>query len=163
MKHIFQCLCNRLNELWGERAVGLKHCWRIGEAACGGSGNGFVCKLVLCCLCFWCGLAWLACLPAGVGVVYESLWWCGMWCGWVAKRRLCWATRRCTCQQVREGHRTHQTTILLEVSFSFSFSLQGFRLVCWFCHHQGMAREMVMGIDEAYFSMSEHPFECAVG
>ena len=43
--------------------------------------DGFVCKVVLCCVCFWCGLAWLACLPAGVGVEYESLWWggrCGM-------------------------------------------------------------------------------------
>ena len=88
----------------------------------GGVGvDGFVCKVVLCCVCFWCGLAWLPCLPAGVGVVYESLWWGGMWCGWVAKRGLCWATRRCTCQYVREGHRTHQTTILL--SFFFPFHL----------------------------------------
>ena len=87
--------------------------------------DGFVELFCAACVSGAAWLGWLACLPAGVGLIYESLWWCGMWCAWVAKRGLCWATRRCPCQKVREGHRTHQTTILLEVSFSFPFSLQG--------------------------------------
>ena len=111
------------------------------------------------------GAAWLgllAFLPAGV--VHVSLWWGGVWCGWVAKRGLCWATRRCSCQSVREGHRTHQTTILLEVSFSFSFSsckVPSCLLVLTSPKHN--KGRWVTGIEEASFSMSVHPFECVVG
>ena len=77
--HLFQCLCIRLKVLRGEKAVGPRRCWRMGEAARKGRCRR-LCGVVLCCVCFWCGLAWLACLPAGVGVVYESLWWDGR-CG----------------------------------------------------------------------------------
>ena len=70
--------------LWGEIAVGHRHCWRLGEAARGGRGRR-LCGVVLCCVCFWYGLAWLACLPARVDVVYESLWWGGR-CGVVGLR-----------------------------------------------------------------------------
>ena len=97
-----------------------------------------LCGVVFSCVCFWC---WLACFLACWGV-HVSLWWGGVWCGWVevAGRGLCWATRRCTCQTVSGGHRTHQTKILLEVSFlpillaiptlaSMSCQLQRMRMV----------------------------------
>ena len=118
---------HRLNVLLGGKLVGPRPAGES-EKQHGGVGVDVYFRLVLCCVCFWCGLAWLACLP--VRVVYVSLWWGGVWGGWVAKRGLCWATRWCSCQTVRGGHRTHQKTILLEVSFlevsflSFSLSLQ---------------------------------------
>ena len=97
---------------------------QLGQGAAGesekqheGVGVDVYSGLVLCYMCFWCGLAWLACLPARV--IYVSLWWNVGWGEVGLRDGLCFATRRCTCQVVREGHRTHQATILLEVSFLF--------------------------------------------
>ena len=46
-----------------------------------------LCGVVFSCVCFWCGLAWLACFLACWGV-HVSLWWGGVWWGvvWVAGR-----------------------------------------------------------------------------
>ena len=55
---------------------------------------------------FPCGLVCLAIL-------------CLLLAAWLVRDGLCWATRWCTCQNVPWGHRTHQTTILLEVFFLF--------------------------------------------
>ena len=77
----------------------------------------------------------LACLLACWGGIHVSLWWGGVWdvwCGWVAGRAVLSDTAVHLPARTW-GHRTHQTTILLEVSLSFSLSLQGFLFfVCWF-------------------------------
>ena len=56
---------------------------------------------------------------------------CEVWCGWVAG----WAVLGDTAVHLPDrtwGHRTHQTTILLEVSLSFSLSLEGSALIIGF-------------------------------
>ena len=87
-----------------------------------GGVDDFV-ELFVSCVCFsgaaWLGLAWLACLPLlrWYMSVCGRVGWVGG--GWRLRDGLCWATRRCTCQVVPWGHRTHQATILLEVFFLF--------------------------------------------
>ena len=56
---------------------------------------------------------------------------CGVWCGWVAGRAVLGDTA--VHMPARTWvHRTHQTTILLEVSLSFSLSLEGSALIIGF-------------------------------
>ena len=123
-----------------------------------------LCGFVLCCVCLWCGVAWLACLPAGVGVVYESLWWGGMGWGVVGLRNGDCAGRHggAPASTYVGEHRIHQTTVLLEVSFPFHLACKvpSYLLVLTSPRH-GKGR-CVMGIEEASLSMSVHPFESVV-
>ena len=112
--------------LLGERAVGPRRCWRMGEEGRVGIDvlrSWIVPRVFLVRL-------GLACLLACWGGINVSLWWGGVECGACGVVGLrdgpCWATRRCTCQVVRGGIAHTRRRSCLKCLFPFHLACKVF-------------------------------------